>query len=670
MRIKIWGGRGSMPVSGRDHALYSGDTACIEVKTNSGDVILLDAGSGAAALSRAQGPDSAPPDAVFLSHLHLDHIQGLPFFPPLYNSDISIYGPENEGKPLASALEKIFDGVIFPVKWDSLRNVSTINAKSGSVFKVGGARVEAIQTSHTSPSLAYKITADGQTLVYTGDHESPLGGDDPERAAIHKRLLEFMADADAAVVDSHFSPEDHAAHPGWGHSDFPQWGPELEARGVKLIIHSHFSPEYTDGQISALLDESRRAAPGIAQTAASPGLEIDLSNPAAPEIPPECPVCDFFLRIAPLSDTHAILEAVLTESRRLTGADAGSIYLNDNNELSFASAQNDTLFPASAANKYAYINSRLPIDKSSIAGFTAATGGILNLPDVYSMPPDSPYGFNASFDKTTGYRTRSMLSAPFINNQGSIIGVLQLINAKDSEGNVVPFNKSSERLIARMAEMAAVPLEKSYLVISMIMRMLETSALRDPSETASHVKRVGSMAAELYHRWAESKMMDPEEIRAVKDRLRLAAMLHDIGKVGVPDGVLKKPGRLDDKERAIMQTHAALGAGLFEGDNNEIGKMAREIALHHHAKWNGTGYTGSDEIASPAEREIPLSARVVAIADVFDALVSRRCYKEPWGYEDAFNVLRKDAGVHFDPELVDRFIEIKDIIKNIYERYS
>ena len=119
-----------------------------------------------------------------------------------------------------------------------------------------------------------------------------------------------------------------------------------------------------------------------------------------------------------------------------------------------------------------------------------------------------------------------------------------------------------------------------------------------------------------------------------------------------------------------MEGHAALGASLFDGMGNGIERLARQIALHHHAKWNGTGYTGSSEIQTLSGGDIPLGARIVAIADVYDALVSRRCYKDAWQPEMAFDVLRKDAGSHFDPALVDCFVEMRDIIEAIYQRFQ
>lgn len=668
MRIKIWGTRGSAPVSGPRYSQYGGDTSCIEVRTDAGAVILLDAGTGLAAFDRARpaGDGEAPGTApvICLSHAHLDHIQGLPFYAPLYSGRTVLYAPEGTKEQLG----RLFDGVFLPMGRDSLAGLEVREVAPGARFAVGDAVVETMAANHPGGSLAYRITADGRTFVYSGDHEIPQG-EDPEAQRLNAALLDFMAGSDVVLVDGHFSAADHALHKGWGHSHPGQWAEALRERGVGKIVFGHFNPAYSDEQIDSLLRDVRRDFPDMDLAAAAAGCVITPQGMTAQQDGAGCGICAFFSKTAPLSDTHAVLETLLTEARRLGRADAGTVYLVEDGELAFSAAQNDTLFPASAANKFFYMNARIPVDRSSIAGYVAATGASLNIADVYALPPGCEYGFKADFDRKSGYRTGSVLAVPLLNARGAVTGVLQLINSQDG-GKVVPFTAAMEKTISGLAAMATVPLERSFLLTAMILRMLKTSALRDPSETAGHVYRVGGMAAELYHRWAEAHGVEPEELLSTKGVLRLAAMLHDVGKVGIPDAVLKKPGRLDDAERAIMQGHAAKGASLFDGGSDGIDRMARDIALHHHAKWDGSGYTGDEAIPSPSGADIPLWARITAIADVYDALVSRRCYKDAWDSDKALEILQKDAGTHFDPELVKYFLEIRETIEAVVRRYA
>lgn len=665
MRVKIWGSRGSRPVFGDEFRIYGGDTNCIEIRADSGDVLILDAGTGLGSLERAwkEKPELRPstPPTICLSHGHLDHVQGLPFFSELYKGDLTIYAPFPCDWP-----EKLFDGKLFPVQWSQIRN-DLHKIISGEKLQIGPFSVETRSTNHPGGNLAWKISADGWTLVYTGDHEMPRDAS-PESTKIQNELLDFMSGADVALVDASFSKRDFIE--GWGHCHFSQWPEALAGRDVKLLGFTHFNPAHEDALIDDIMQRLQRKYPEQKMFAAFAGCEIGKSGVLnEPQRQADCEICNFFQRISDLSDTHAVLDAMLTEARHISHADAGTIYLIRGDDLEFSAAQNDTLFPASRANKYGYMTSKLPLNRASIAGHVAMTGEPLNIDDVYNLPKDCSFSFNSDFDRQVGYRTGPVLAVPIVNAHKKIIGVLQLINSM-REGRVVPFTSLMKADISRLASMATIPLERSFLVTNMILRMLSTSALRDPSETGAHVRRVGAIAAELYQRWAEAHEVDPEEMLVIKGRLRLAAMLHDVGKIGIPDAILKKPGRLDDGERAAMQMHAALGADLFCDPDSEIDVMARDIALHHHAKWNGTGYTGRAAIPSPARDEIPLFARITAIADVYDALSSRRCYKEAWDPSKALEILRKDAGTHFDPELVGYFGEIQDVVRTIYEKYA
>jgi putative two-component system response regulator len=128
--------------------------------------------------------------------------------------------------------------------------------------------------------------------------------------------------------------------------------------------------------------------------------------------------------------------------------------------------------------------------------------------------------------------------------------------------------------------------------------------------------------------------------------------MHDIGKIGIPDAILLKPGKLTPEEFEIIKTHTVIGAKILEGDDSDILSMARDIVLGHHEKWDGSGYP-----FARAGESIPVSARIVALADVFDALTSERPYKMAWPLARAVEYIKANAGKHFDPELVDVFFE-------------
>jgi putative two-component system response regulator len=152
----------------------------------------------------------------------------------------------------------------------------------------------------------------------------------------------------------------------------------------------------------------------------------------------------------------------------------------------------------------------------------------------------------------------------------------------------------------------------------------------------------------------------------ISDLILNASPMHDIGKVGIPDEILLKPGKLSPMEWSIMKTHTIIGGRVLSAKSEcELIQMAKSIALNHHEKWDGSGYPNGLK-----EEEIPFEARIVAVADVFDALLSKRPYKEPWSKESALDELRKGKGLHFEPLLVDLFCDVQPQVDEIIEEYS
>ena len=386
-----------------------------------------------------------------------------------------------------------------------------------------------------------------------------------------------------------------------------------------------------------------------------------------------------FETLSTIKDLDSLLESVLTEARRFVNADAGTIYLAAKGHLFFSFVQNDTLFKGETKDKYIPSGSALPIDKKSIAGYVARTGEPILIDDVYHIQSDVSFSFNPSFDKSTNYRTQSILGVPLKTRDNEIVGVLQLINAKNENGEVSAFSMQDRLFISQFALNAADAIEKARLSREMVLRMVELAELRDPFETSRHAKRVGAYSVELYEQWAGRRGVSPREIRKVSDVLRTAAILHDVGKVAVSDVILKKTGSLSYDEKLSMRQHTILGARLFKRTNSFWDYMASEVALSHHEAWDGSGYPGRIEnifaekiYLGPGkkETEIPLSARVVAIADVYDALISQRAYKKAWHQDNALRYIRYQAGKKFDPELVSIFLKMDELLGAIEKKYS
>lgn len=379
-----------------------------------------------------------------------------------------------------------------------------------------------------------------------------------------------------------------------------------------------------------------------------------------------------------LKDLDALLDAVLLEARRLTAAEAGSIYLVQNGMLNFSYLHNDRMF-SSDRHKHIYTSQTLPLDNRSIAGYVACSGKPLVIDDVYEISGDRPYTFNSSFDQASGYRTRSLLVLPLKTSRDKIVGVMEIINALDQNGESIPFNVRDQVIAGYFASNAAAAVERAQLTRDEILRMIRMCELRDPAETGAHANRVGAYAAEIYQQWALNQGVSETEINKNRDLVRIAAMLHDLGKIAIPDRILQKPGRLEKNEFAIMKYHTVYGARLFDNPHSDLDVMSAEIALNHHERWDGRGYPGkirnlfADSVHfGPGKQgeEIPLAARIVALADVYDALVSKRIYKESLPDEEVLVMIREQAGQQFDPEVVAAFFAIHEVIVAIRNKYQ
>jgi len=378
-----------------------------------------------------------------------------------------------------------------------------------------------------------------------------------------------------------------------------------------------------------------------------------------------------------IKDLDILMEHILREARRFVNADAGSIYIRKGESLIFSYTQNQTLqdrlLPGA---KLPYSIYSLPIDTNSIAGYTAATGEILNIEDAYCIDENVCYRFRRDVDEETGYRTQSILTIPLKTLRNDVIGVLQIINARNSESRVIPFTQEDERLMKHFAGTAAVALERAQLTRNIILRTIRMAEMRDPKETGPHVNRVASYAVELYEKWASRRGLPAKDVEAVRDTLRMAAMLHDVGKVAISDTILKKPAKLTTEEYAIMKTHTVQGAELFKDSRSDLDDAAAEVALNHHEFWNGAGYPGvvvwdsnGTKVRGKSGEEIPLFGRIVAICDVYDALMSRRSYKDSWDEPKILRILEEEAGKQFDPELVEIFLSSMETIRLIRKRY-
>lgn len=244
---------------------------------------------------------------------------------------------------------------------------------------------------------------------------------------------------------------------------------------------------------------------------------------------------------------------------------------------------------------------------------------------------------------------RDFVSKPFDRNE-LLMRVRNLLDAQLAHRLLLGQKDTLEQMVRTRTE----ELNRSRLQI--VQRLGMAAEYRD-EETGNHILRMSHICALLAKEigWSDNEC----------ELMLNASPMHDIGKIGIPDAILLKPGRFEPHEWEVMKTHAAIGAKLLDGDDSDLMRMARDIALSHHEKWDGSGYPNglSGEV-------IPMSGRIAALSDVFDALTSVRPYKKAWPLEEALELIEDGRGKHFDPLLVQVFMDNLPAILEIRARYK
>lgn len=259
MRVKIFGSRGSIAVSGPENVRYGGNTAAIEVKGRDGTMLILDAGTGIRSLGSALRQHKGRID-ILLTHLHMDHIQGLGFFGPIYNPDIEshVWGPASSTLTLPQRLTRYLSPPLFPVCLRDLPRVSFHHVPTAP-FDIGPFRIESALVCHPGPTLGYKIEGDGCAIAYLPDHEPALGLKEGKWTnAEWISGYDIAAGVDLLIHDAQFDDQEYRRCIGWGHSSY-RHAFEFAARaGAKELVTFHHDPSHDDRMLDGLLDHALR----------------------------------------------------------------------------------------------------------------------------------------------------------------------------------------------------------------------------------------------------------------------------------------------------------------------------------------------------------------------------------------------------------------------------
>ncbi len=354
-------------------------------------------------------------------------------------------------------------------------------------------------------------------------------------------------------------------------------------------------------------------------------------------------ILEYAAFVAEQKEPEMMLVALADMAREFSAADRATIWIGNKDK--------STLWTKVA---HGIPNIEIP-DNTGLAGYAYSKGETVVCNDPYK---DSR--FNPEIDRKTGYLTKSIVVLPVKNSENMTIGALQCINKLSSDdsfndGDVAKLNLVTS-YIANTIELASLHKEIEDTQKEVIFTMGEVGEFRS-KETGNHVKRVAEysyvLALGCGLSYAEAEL------------LRMASPMHDIGKVAIEDAILKKPGKLTDEEFDVMKTHTTMGYEVLRHSTRKIISAAATVAYEHHEKWNGRGYPRGIK-----GDEIHIFGRITALADVFDALGSDRCYKKAWELEKIYNLFKEERGEHFDPKVVDAFFENLEKILHIRESFK
>jgi phosphoribosyl 1,2-cyclic phosphodiesterase len=260
MKARVWGCRGSLAAPGPETLRYGGNTSCVEVALDGGSTLVLDAGTGMRPLGVALDGHAVDELHILLTHLHMDHLQGLGFFRPLFRPgvDVHIWGPPSPVQSLADRIAIYLSPPLFPVRLADIPARVMFHDAPEREVSIGSATFRAAKVTHQGPTVGYRIEENGRTLVYLPDHEPLPGGrvsdEPPEWISGH----DIARDADVLFHDAQYRDDEYPQHIGWGHSCIEHVMGLANRSGVRAVVLFHHDPYHVDDELETLLGEARK----------------------------------------------------------------------------------------------------------------------------------------------------------------------------------------------------------------------------------------------------------------------------------------------------------------------------------------------------------------------------------------------------------------------------
>jgi phosphoribosyl 1,2-cyclic phosphodiesterase len=280
---RVWGCRGSLATPGSETVRYGGNTSCVEVRLDSGHTLILDAGTGLRPLGAAMDVDAEHEVHLLLTHLHMDHLQGLGFFRPLFRPglDVHIWGPASPVQSLSERIALYLSPPLFPVRLTDIpANLTFHDAPEAAAVTIGSATVRAAKVKHQGPTVGYRIEEHGRAVVYLPDHEPSLGVELRDQPAAWISGHEIAHRADVLFHDAQYRDDEYPHHVGWGHSCIDDAMEFARKTEVDMVVLFHHDPYHTDDDLEPLLAEARQRWDGPSDNVclANEGMTIVLDR--------------------------------------------------------------------------------------------------------------------------------------------------------------------------------------------------------------------------------------------------------------------------------------------------------------------------------------------------------------------------------------------------------
>jgi phosphoribosyl 1,2-cyclic phosphodiesterase len=277
MRVTFWGTRGSIASPGPATQGYGGNTACVQVSAADGTSLILDAGTGIRALGEALPRDAARID-ILLSHLHMDHIQGLGFFGPFFTPgrEVHVWGPPSATMDLRGRLSRYLSPPLFPVRLRDVESVLELHNAPSEPTRIGAFEVTAATIIHPGPTVGYRIRENGSAMAYLSDHEPALGVPDFPNGPAWTSGHDLAANVDVLVHDGQFSTAERQARVGWGHSSTVEAAEFARQAGARRLVCFHHDPSHDDEAVDRLVEEAVAVADGVLVSGAREGVSLQV----------------------------------------------------------------------------------------------------------------------------------------------------------------------------------------------------------------------------------------------------------------------------------------------------------------------------------------------------------------------------------------------------------